>query len=58
MIVLQDLQLEGDVEVNSKTFELLLRTKGKDYQLKAATMEDARNWAEAIEAAVLANIAK
>eukprot|EP01036_Dinobryon_divergens_P030177 gene30177-39375_t len=51
---MSELVLDADVEVNSKTFEIVLKTKAKDYQLKAATIEDARSWADAITAAITA----
>ena len=34
-ILMSELVLDADVEVNSKTFEIVLKTKAKDYQLKA-----------------------
>eukprot|EP00597_Dinobryon_sp_UTEXLB2267_P001193 CAMPEP_0170074212 /NCGR_PEP_ID=MMETSP0019_2-20121128/11536_1 /TAXON_ID=98059 /ORGANISM="Dinobryon sp., Strain UTEXLB2267" /LENGTH=314 /DNA_ID=CAMNT_0010284329 /DNA_START=255 /DNA_END=1199 /DNA_ORIENTATION=+ len=53
-ILLTELLPDKDVEVNGKTYEMLLRTRTKDYHLKASSLDEARSWADAIEAAVVA----
>lgn len=53
-IQLSELNTEGDIEVDGKTFEIVLKTRSKDYHLKAATIEEARGWVDAIEAALVA----
>ena len=38
-ILLSELVVDAEVEVNGKTFEIVLKTKAKDYQLKAGAFD-------------------
>ena len=38
-ILLSELVVDAEVEVNGKTFEIVLKTKAKDYQLKAGALK-------------------
>ena len=55
VILLKEMSIEQDIEVEPNTFILRIKTSGKDYILKAASYEEGKKWAEAIEAKLLAN---